>query len=37
MLGPLSPAVGGIEPGCVESRFGFGGGASLREVGATES
>lgn len=32
-----SPVDGGMEPGLAESRFGFGGGASLREVGATES
>jgi hypothetical protein len=36
-LGALSAADGGIELGCEESRFGFGGGASLREVGDTES
>jgi hypothetical protein len=32
-----SVAAGGLEPGWLESRFGFGGGASLRDVGATES
>jgi hypothetical protein len=32
-----SPEPGGFEVGWLESRLGFGGGASLRDMGATES
>ena len=36
-FGPASTAGGGSELGWLESRLGLGGGASLREVGETES